>query len=184
MIKARQKSQNHKSQGKHDRETLECQSNRVRALTRTAMIAGLYAALTVLLAPISYGPLQVRVAEGLTVLPYVAPAAVPGLFLGCLVANLWGGLGWQDVVFGSLATLLAALVTRWLGRTGRHPLLAPLPPVIFNAIIVPAYLYVLFALPYWFTVGQVLAGQILACYVLGYPLLLLVRRSGVAERLR
>jgi uncharacterized membrane protein len=148
------------------------------------MIAGLYAALTVLLAPISYGPLQVRVAEGLTVLPYVAPAAVPGLFLGCLVANLWGGLGWQDVVFGSLATLLAALATRWLGRTGRHPLLAPLPPVVFNAIIVPAYLHVLFALPYWFTVGQVLTGQILACYVLGYPLLLLVRRSGVAERLR
>lgn len=156
----------------------------VRTLARTAMIAGLYAALTVLLAPISYGPLQVRVAEALTVLPYVSGAAVPGLFLGCLAANLWGGLGWQDVVFGSLATLLAGVATRWLGQTRRPAWLAPLPPVVVNAVVVPAYLHVLFALPYWLTAGQVLAGQILACYVLGYPLLLLLSRGGLAQRLR
>ncbi|MDP2871630.1 MAG: QueT transporter family protein [Bacillota bacterium] len=159
-------------------------TDRLRLLTRTAMIAGLYAALTVLLAPISYGPLQVRVAEALTVLPFVSPAAVPGLFLGCVVANLWGGLGWQDVVFGSLATLLAALTTRWLGQTHRPAFLAPLPPVVFNALIVPAYLHVLFALPYWLTAGQVLLGQVVACYALGYPLLLLLLRGGLAQRWR
>jgi len=156
---------------------------RTRFLTRTALVGGVYAATTIILAPISYGPLQVRVAEALTALPFVSAPAVPGLFLGCLIANIWGGLGWQDIVFGSLATLIAAVMTRWLGRVGAHPLLALTPPVLVNALVVPAYLHLLFNLPYWLTAGQILIGQAVACYGLGYPLLLLLRRAGLEERL-
>lgn len=147
-----------------------------RYIARTAVIAGVYAAITALLAPISYGPLQVRVSEALTVLPFVSAPAVPGLFLGCLLANLLGGFGWQDVVFGSLATLLAALATRKLRGMGAPPWLAPLPPVVVNAVVVPAYLRVLFGLPYWATAAQILIGQVVACYGLGLPLLTLLRR--------
>lgn len=152
-----------------------------RYIAHTAVIAGVYAALTVLLAPISYGPLQVRAAEALTMLPYLAAPAVPGLFLGCLIANLLGGLGWQDVVFGSLATLVAAGLTRWLGKSGAPPWLAPLPAVVVNALVVPAYLSWLFNLPYWLTALQIFVGQAIACYGLGYPLLTLLRRRGTQQ---
>lgn len=155
-----------------------------RFITRTALIAAAYAAVTLALAPISYGPLQVRVAEAFTVLPYISLPAIPGLFLGCVVANVLGGYGVPDVVFGSLATLVAAVLTRAVRRGGLPPCLAPLPPVIINAIVVPAYLSVLFEVPYWATVGQVLLGQAVACYALGYPLLtLLCRREDLAGRL-
>jgi len=158
-----------------------------RFLTRTAAVAGVYATLTLVLAPISFGPLQVRVAEGLTVLPYFAAPAVPGLFLGCALANVIGGFGWPDVVFGSLATLLAALLTWGLGRlrTTPPPYLVPLPAVVINALVVPAYLAVLLNLPYGLTLAQVGAGQLAACYGLGYPLLLLLRRrEDLQDRLR
>ncbi len=155
-----------------------------RFITRTALVAGAYAAVTLALAPISYGPVQVRVAEAFTVLPFVSLPAVPGLFLGCLVANVLGGFGLADIVFGSLATLIAALLTHAVRRTGLPEQLAPLPPVLVNALIVPAYLSVLFEVPYWATAGQVLLGQTIACYALGYPLLILVRRrADLADRL-
>ena len=80
------------------------------------IIAALYAALTIALAPISYGPIQLRVSEALTILPYLTPAAIPGLFIGCLVANILGGLGIYDVVGGSLCTLLAAFLTYLVAR--------------------------------------------------------------------
>jgi uncharacterized membrane protein len=149
------------------------------------LIAAAYAALTLLLAPIGFGLLQVRASEALTVLPYLAAPAVPGLFIGCVVANAIGGFGWPDVVFGSLATLLAALMTRWFARTEVPLALVPLPAVLLNALIVPAYLHVLFAVPYSLTMIQIFAGQMLACYGLGYPLLLwLRRRDDVVDRLR
>jgi uncharacterized membrane protein len=172
------------SRGTHRPQSASSSIQRTtQTLTRTALVGGVYAATTIILAPISYGPLQVRVAEALTVLPFVSGPAVPGLFLGCLIANLVGPGGWLDVVFGSLATLLAAVMTRLLARAGAHPLLAPLPPVLVNAVVVPAYLHVLFNLPYWLTAGQILVGQAIACYALGYPLLLLLRRTGLAARL-
>ena len=85
-----------------------------RSITRAAMIAALYCVLTLLFQPISYGPVQFRVSEALTLLPVFTADAVPGLFIGCLLANLLGGALWYDVVFGALATLLAALCTRRL----------------------------------------------------------------------
>jgi uncharacterized membrane protein len=144
-----------------------------RYIAQVGIIASLYAALTIVLAPISYGPIQVRISEALTVLPYVTPAAIPGLFIGCVVANLFGGLGLPDVVGGSLCTLLAAFLTYLVSKT-RKPILAPVPPVVVNALGVSLYLHLLFQLPYWVTVAYIAVGQIAACFVLGYPLLLII----------
>lgn len=144
----------------------------VRNLTRIAMIAAIYAALTIALAPISYGEVQVRVSEALTVLPYFFPAAVPGLFIGCLIANLFGGNGLLDIVFGSLATLSAA----WLSRRMPHPWLVPLPPVLINAVVIGAVLHVILGIPWYILALQVGAGQLVSCYILGLPLLYAVRK--------
>jgi uncharacterized membrane protein len=148
-----------------------------RYIAQVGIIASLYAALTIVLAPISYGPVQVRISEALTILPFLTPAAVPGLFIGCVVANIYGGLGIYDIIGGSLCTLLAAGLTYLLSKTKR-PILAPLPPVVVNAIGVSLYLHFLFRLPYWITVGYIALGEIVACYILGYPLLLVfIRRE-------
>ena len=73
-----------------------------KSMTRIALFAAVYAALTIALAPISYGPVQFRVSEAMTVLPALFPEAAPGLFIGCFIANLFGGNGALDVIFGSL----------------------------------------------------------------------------------
>ena len=103
----------------------------------------------------------------LTVLPYVWPEAVGGLFIGCLLANILGGLGIWDIVLGSLATLVAALLTRKMPKIW----LAPLPPVVANGLIVGGYLSVLYHMPLQLTIGYVAAGQAIACYLLGLILL-------------
>ncbi len=141
-------------------------------LTRAAMVAAIYAALTVALAPISYGPLQFRVAEAMTVLPWLYPEAVPGLFVGCLVANFFGGNGLLDIVFGSLATLAAALLSRRI----KKPWLVPLPPVLINAVVIGAMLSYVLGLPFLLTAAEVGLGQIGSCYVLGLPLLFFLKR--------
>ena len=116
--------------------------NRVFRLAVMALIAAAYAALTILLAPISYGPVQFRVSEALTALPFLMPGAVWGIFLGCILANLYTG-SILDIIFGSLATLLAGLLTAWFGKKGntvRNRVLGCLMPVLFNAVIVGAVL--------------------------------------------
>jgi uncharacterized membrane protein len=157
----------------------------IRSICVGALIAAMYAALTIWLAPISYGPVQVRVSEALTVLPFVEPSAVWGLFLGCLIANTFGGLGPWDIFFGSFLTLGAALLTYLLRKTGK-PWLAPLPPIVLNAFGVSAYLMLLFEPPkisllgnmpgYFIFVITVGLGEMIACYLLGLPLLYSLRR--------
>ena len=88
----------------------------IRYLTTAVMIAAMYVVLCLILRPFSYGEVQVRVAEALTILPYFTSAAIPGLFIGCIIANLLGGSIILDVVFGSLATLLAAIFTYLLRK--------------------------------------------------------------------
>ena len=109
-----------------------------RALARGAIIAALYTALTVLLAPLSYGEVQIRFSEAFTLLPVLMPEAVPALLVGCLLANILGGCTIFDIVFGSLATLLAALCTR---RLREKFWLAALMPVLFNGVIVGAVVH-------------------------------------------
>ncbi|KPK99273.1 MAG: hypothetical protein AMJ90_09585 [candidate division Zixibacteria bacterium SM23_73_2] len=142
-------------------------------LARIGIIASFYTVITIIFAPLSYGPVQIRISEALTVLPFVAPSAILGLFFGCVVANVYGGLGLADVIGGSVCTILAAIFTYLLSRT-KKPILAPLPPVIINALGVSLYLHLLFNLPYLLTVIYIAVGEFLACYVLGYPLLKLI----------
>lgn len=165
----------------------------VRSLARSAMIAAVYAALTMSLPALSYGPIQLRFSEALTVLPFFLPEAVPGLFLGCLLSNLLSSFGMADVIFGSLATLLAAL---WTARM-KQPWLAPLPPVISNMVIVGGMIAWFEAggfgagfLPAWIYNGATVAiGELAACYVLGMLLLYVlptipgVRKALTAEQL-
>ena len=145
-------------------------------MTRAGMIAALYAVLTLAFQPISYGPVQFRVSEALTLLPVLTADAIPGLTIGCLVANLLGGALWYDVVFGTLATLLAAVCTR---RLRKHSAAAAAMPVLFNAAIVGPVVYlayskapgVPFSLPLLLkdvlTVGL---GEAVVCYALGLVL--------------
>lgn len=108
-------------------------------LAQSAMIAAIYVVLTVILAPFSYGEVQVRVSEALTILPVFTPAAIPGLFVGCLISNILGGCILPDIIFGSIATLLGACFTYLLRN--RNKFLAPLPPIISNILIVPFVLH-------------------------------------------
>ena len=146
----------------------------VQFLVRASIIAAVYVTVTILLAPISYGFMQVRVSEALCILPFFTPAAVPGLFIGCLIANFAGGLGIIDIVCGSLATLLAAYLTSKI----KHKWLATLPAVIVNAVVIGAMLFYLGVapLPIWMFMIYVGAGQFVACYCIGMPLLFLLQK--------
>ncbi|KUK14500.1 MAG: QueT transporter family protein [Synergistetes bacterium] len=139
----------------------------MRGIVKVAIVGSLYAALTIVLAPISYGPIQVRVAEALVVLPYIRRSYMWGLFGGCIIANIYGGLGIWDVIGGSLCTLVAGFLTSLMPK----PILAPLPPIAVNAFGVSLYLHYLFNLPYWLTVAYIALGESIACFALGYPLL-------------
>ena len=158
---------------------------KTKFVAKAGIIAALYAAITILLAPISSGQIQVRVSEALTVLPYFEPAAIPGLFVGCLVANILVGNGPWDIALGPLLTLVAAILTWLIGLVFRKrkslglyyyvgPLLALVPPVVINAFGVAYILKIVLDLPYWITVLWVGIGQTIAVYALGYPLLLLL----------
>jgi len=261
----------------------------LRETALAGLVAAVYAVLALAFYPISFAVYQVRIAEALTVLPFVMRSAVPGLFVGCVLANIFGGMGWQDIVFGSLFTLGAALLTRlvallprrcnlcwlaaapvvllwsgglvllstirfdwwvaiaaaisgvsaiaaavlWSGPVSRRTaaailvlvsvlalagsllfavpngdtkviliaalslitawgltlyvvvqlrsgqdsrlLLAPLPPVLINALGVSLYLAPIIGVNYWFAVQMIGIGQLIACYLLGLPLLKLVK---------
>ncbi len=154
----------------------------------SALIAAAYAALTAALAPISYGPVQFRVSEVLTVLPFFMPSTVWGLFAGCILANLYTG-SVLDIVFGSLATLLAGLGTASFGKRGssvRNRLLGCLMPVLFNAVIVGAVLTWGYGfgefpdplLSWGFNALTVGLGEAAVLYLIGYPLLCRLPKFG------
>ena len=143
-------------------------NKKVLRITQAAMIAAIYVVLTVFISAfnLASGAIQVRISEALTILPVFTPAAIPGLFLGCLISNLVTGCMPLDVVFGSLATLIGACGTYALRK---HKWLAPLPPIVANTIIVPVVLrYVYLAegtIPFFMlTVG---IGEVISCYLLG-----------------
>ncbi|MGV8123644.1 MAG: QueT transporter family protein [Candidatus Xenobiia bacterium LiM19] len=151
-------------------------TGRIRYMAAAAMIAALYAVLTLALEPLSYGPVQCRISEALTVLPVFSPAAVPGLFVGCFIANLMGPNGLPDVICGSLCTLLAASGTYHFRR---RPALALLFPVLVNAFGISAYLSILARTPFWYTFVSILTGETLAVYGLGLLLIHILKKSGI-----
>jgi Predicted membrane protein len=140
-------------------------------MVQAAMIAALYVVLTFVANAFGLAnyAIQLRFSEALTILPYFTPAAVPGLFIGCLISNILTGCALPDIIFGSLATLIGAVFTYKLRA---HKWLAPIPPVIANMIIVPFVLLYAYGIkPLWFSFLTVTAGEILSCGVLGMLLL-------------
>lgn len=182
-------------------------SKRTSYVAQAGMIAAVYAAATLItmfaLQGLAWGPVQFRISEAVCVLAVLTPAAVPGLTIGCAIANLvslaingTGALGMLDVVFGSLATFAGAL---WCWKLRSRPKVALLGPVLANALIVPAYLPILlqglgfYTIPftdisldgaylymYLFGVIATGIGQALVIYVLGLPLLSALKRFGIA----
>ena len=141
------------------------------------MIAAIYVILTVITNSfgLANGVIQVRLSEALTILPVFTPAAVPGLFIGCIVSNLLTGCALPDIIFGSIATLIGALLTRKLKN---HPFAATIPPVVSNAVIIPLVLRFAYRLDdaWWFMVATVGAGEIISCCVLGLIVYFALRR--------
>lgn len=139
----------------------------VTFMTQAAMIAAIYVVLTYVFAPFSFGEVQIRISEALTILPLFTPAAIPGLFIGCLVGNILGGAILPDIIFGSIATLSGAVFTYMLRNRSRF--LGPVPPILANTIIVPFVLHYGYgiALPIPFMMLTVGIGEVISCGILG-----------------
>lgn len=155
---------------------LDKKDEKVSYLTRAAVIAALYVVLTLVFAPISFGEsgIDIRIAEMLNVLPFFLGEAVPGLFVGCLLANILGGGIIWDIIFGSLATLVGAVLARKLSF---NRFLVPLPAVAANMLVVPVILwfgYGVQAVPFPLLMLSVGGGEFLSAYVLGEVLLSLL----------
>ncbi|MDO4567728.1 MAG: QueT transporter family protein [Clostridia bacterium] len=152
-------------------------SVKLHLVLKCAVIAALYAALTFVV-PWSSGLMQIRLSEALCVLPFLLPDAAYGLFIGCALGNLLSGGIAVDVVFGSLATLAAGLLTALIAKLKLSHWFAPLPAVVLNALVVGAVLCYGYEVgaPYWTCALYVGAGQLIACYALGMPLLFALRR--------
>ena len=142
-------------------------SKKILFMTQAAMIAAIYVVLTLIFQAISFGEIQVRIAEALTILPAFTPAAIPGLFIGCLIGNIIGGSILPDIILGSFATLIGAFFTYLLRK--QHKFLAPLPPIIANVTIIPFVLRYAYGLnlPIPFMMLTVGIGEIISCGVLG-----------------
>ena len=148
------------------------QGKKTRLMTESALIAAVYVALVLLFRPISFGAIQFRIAEALCVLPFFSLSAVPGLALGCLLGNFFSGAAMPDVIFGTFATLLAAILSYKLRTVSKW--LVCLPPILANAVIVPFVLQYAYGVTdgYFFLFATVGIGEILAVGVLGNVLLL------------
>jgi uncharacterized membrane protein len=149
-------------------------------LARGAMIGALYASVTMIFQPISYGPVQLRVSEALTLLPCLWPESVPGLFIGCVVANILGGFGPWDIFLGSLATLIAGTMT----CLAPNRMLAAAAPVAVNGLIVGGYLSFLVGMNIIASVLYVACGEAIACFALGIPLVRFLEQTGLARKKR
>lgn len=150
--------------------------NKTHQLTRAALVGGCYFLFTVLppFSSLAYGPVQVRVSEALTVLPFFFPETMWGLTVGCFLANILGGVGVVDFLLGPLFTLFAAYLTARVPRS----IWAPLPPVLVNGFGVSIYLSILFRVPYFYSVFYVIVGEMVACYGLGWLLVMVLQKRG------
>ena len=143
-------------------------NNKVKFVAFGGIIAALYVALTYVASALGLasGVIQFRISEALCILPVFTPAAIPGLYIGCFLANLLTGCAIWDVVFGSIATLLGAVGT-WLLR--KHRFLASIPPIVSNMVIIPLVLQYVYGSEdsYWFLMVTVGAGEIVCAGILG-----------------
>ena len=164
---------------------------RINYLVTGALIAAAYVALTFFsnIFNLAYGPIQLRISEVLTILPVFTPAAIPGLTVGCFIANI-GSFNALDMIFGTLATLIAAIMTYYLRsfKVKGIPFLSFLPPVIINALIIGFEISAFFlpeGLTLWgFVISglEVGLGELIICYVLGTPFYLLLKKYNLFEK--
>ena len=148
---------------------------RTRFIAQASLIAAVYTVITLVFAPISYGEsmIQIRISEMFTVLPYYTPAAVPGLFIGVIVSNLFSPGGAVDVIFGSLATLIAA----YLSYRTKNKWLVPVPPIVVNGLVIGGMLHFVYNFPLYLSVLSGTIGQIISCYGAGGILMLALDKT-------
>ncbi|MHB1315089.1 MAG: QueT transporter family protein [Christensenellales bacterium] len=156
--------------------------NNTAIITKNALIAAVYVVLTMVLRPISFGLVQFRIAEALAVLPFYSLNSAAGLFVGCFVSNILGWNGILDVILGSLGTLLAGVLTYYIGRKTNSKLLALIPPVAVNAVFVGTVLAVAAGYNFFLAVLLVAVGQTVVCYGLGIPLMLVIEKYTNGDR--
>ena len=142
-------------------------------VARAGIIAAVYIVITLLVAPIAYGPIQFRIPEALTMLAFIDPAAILGLTVGVFFANFASPLGLVDILGGSTLTLVAAFFTYKI----KNRYLAMLPPVVINALGVSLYVAPAYGWPYWPTVGYIALGQAVVIGVFGLPVLELYKKA-------
>ena len=148
-------------------------NSKVKFLTKAAIIAALYIVSTMLISPIAFGENQVRISEALNVLVYFTPSAIPGLFVGCIFANLSSPFGIIDIAFGSIATLLAAFTASKI----KIKYLVGIPSILFNGLFVGFILYKMASIPFVAGFTSVSIGQAVSLYAVGLPLLLLIEKN-------
>ena len=160
----------------------------IRFIVYNGIVAALYIVLTYFLAPISYGPLQARISEAMTVFPIFSFNMIPGLTIGCLVSNLINpdNLGPVDIIGGTLATLIAGIFSRIIGKKNKW--LGIIPPVVCNGLIVGGYLpFLLFDTVTWqevlLTMLSVAAGEAVVLVVIGLPLVAVIGKTGLKNKL-
>lgn len=148
-------------------------NKKVQYLCHGAIIAALYVVLTYVASALGLAShaIQVRFSEALTILPIFTPAAVPGVTVGCLLANTLTGCDILDIIFGTLATLAGAVGTYYIGRISKW--LAPVPPILANTLVVPFIVKFVYmdTYPLWFTFLTVFAGEVISCGILGILLI-------------
>ena len=150
-------------------------NSKVTFITQAAVIAAIYTLLVILFAPISFGPIQTRVAEALTILPYFTPAAIPGVTIGCFLSAILTGADILDIIFGPIATLIGAILSYYLRR---NKFLVPIPPILSNTIIIPWVIKYAYgeAQPIPFMMLTVGLGEILTAGIMGMILLFALER--------
>ncbi len=148
-----------------------------RGMAIAGVIAALYVVLTLPFGQIAFGPIQFRIGELLTLLPFFTPWAIPGVTIGCLLSNLLFSTVW-DVLFGSLATLIAA----WFTYKSKHLLVAPIWPILFNGLIIGTMLAVMLLepfqlLPWLVMMGEIAASEFVVCFGLGIPFMRYIQKK-------
>lgn len=154
-------------------------NKRVLHMVQAALIAAMYVVLTWVanLLRLANGVIQVRFSEALTILPFFTPAAIPGLFVGCIISNTITGAAVWDILFGSLATLIGAFFTYKLRHISKW--LAPLPPILANILVVPQVLRIVYGAPdsIWYLTATVGIGEVISCGILGMLLLFALQKN-------
>ncbi len=155
-------------------------SKEIIYISKAGLIASVYAVLSVVLAPFSFGVLQYRASEALSVLLGFMPEALPGLILGCLISNIFGGNGLTDIIFGTLATALAGIITRSLIKHLKNKFIAiVLPTVFINGVIVGLELSYIYSLPFIATAMQVAGSEAIVMLTLGTALYAFLEKNNV-----